>query len=378
MSAQIRRANDRSKIVEQESGRRLYATDLPYEEAMDQTSQKYLDTVKLVKQSENKKPYAEDDYSAMEYKSDFNVPPWKFTPINPGGPDPGCKPKCLGAWGSVGSSWEKCKAEKPGCSAYLFECCSRIARFFSSDLNITGKQNLENDQCVIYVCSAPDKDSLALKFIGPDGKIDIAKLTRECCPQNEACAGKCDGCPPPTIGYISQQMACSGTQVLTHSGGGAGGVYTWSTDYGTFSAPSGNSVTFTAPAANAECAYNPTITLTDCCGHTGTLKIAVNCNGAAVDAAQAFTATDTLCYASAGDNCTCIRKCPVYRCDNSVQTNGNCGAGVCGATVVCTQSYPPLVCSPTCSPVIGVHDNRTSTMKSNGCCPAILLDAVNC
>ena len=126
MSAQIRRKNDRSKLVEQEYGRRLYASDLPYEEAMDQLSQKYLDSVKLIKQSEFKKPYLEDDYVPMEYA--YYPTDWPtFAPVNPGDSiTPDCK---VGIEASgVLDAWRDCVNPEEDCSAWIFTCAHKLTQ----------------------------------------------------------------------------------------------------------------------------------------------------------------------------------------------------------------------------------------------------------
>src|SRR3989337_25529 len=77
-----------SKIVERETGKRLYAADIPYQEHMQRLSQKYLDSVKKIKHSEFKKPYRSPDYGDMEYNAD--VP--RIDP--PPTPDEGWVPDC--------------------------------------------------------------------------------------------------------------------------------------------------------------------------------------------------------------------------------------------------------------------------------------------
>jgi len=179
-------------------------------------------------------------------------------------------------------------------------------------------------------------------------------------------------------------MSVSGTQTLTLSGGGAGGKYTWSTDYGTFDSPIGASVNFTAPSANANCANNPTITLTDCCGHKATLKIAVNgypggnpcgqgtCSGYGVPYAYQKTTGGPTCVVIAVDNCQCQYPAANYGCDGAYV---GCSSTISGS--YCRVSYPPLSCSVgLCAPSI-TTDLRIggvgACMKTAGCCPAALL-----
>jgi hypothetical protein len=87
----------------------------------------------------------------------------------------------------------------------------------------------------------------------------------------------CDNCAPPFIGFTSKQMSVNGTQNLTVSSE-AGGPYTWAilNGGGSLSGTTGSSVIYTAPSLNQNCLNNPTIRVTDSCGHTATLGISVN------------------------------------------------------------------------------------------------------
>jgi len=372
LSAQIRRKNDRSKLVEQESGRRLYASDLPYEEAMDQLSQKYLDSVKLIKQSEFKKPYLEDDYSAMEYA--YNPPSWPINPYAPPNPGDSVIPDCRVGVEAAGAleDWRDC-AEGDSCAGWVFTCAHKLISIGCGNCTIAKIEPLEGDRLMVIICS--DRDALDIQVQTSEDPSKPAawksfEQKRECCPTTKACGGKCDGCPPPVIGYTSQQMSCSGTQTLTHASGGAGGPYTWSTDYGSFSAPTGTSVVFTAPSANGNCAYNPTITLTDCCGHTGTLAIAVNCGGTGVNAYKGNPSWQ--CGVSLG---TCY-------CGGTYRNLDCSDADLSSAGVLCSEvQVPGGLCAPGCSAACSgkptscpsYYDTRTTAQKEAGCCPAGLL-----
>ncbi len=375
MSAQIRRTNDRSKLVEQESGRRLYATDLPYEEAMDQTTQKYLDSVKLVKQSEFKKPYREDDYGTMEYGGDVKIPPWKFTPINPGpGLDPGCKPRCIGAGGGSGGEWYDCKDND--CAVFIFECCSKIKNFGCGNCKVEVIRNLELDQCSVKVCGAKGKDSLQINYETAE-ELAKAHQGRTCCSATGI-----------SIGYTSQQMSCSGTQALTAlPATDADSCWIWSlSGGGSLSATSGASVIYTAPATNANCANNATITLTNDKGATATLQIAVNCVSDPAEWAiweNAWDGTQAGWSCGAGAH---VWQGKRLSCDGTLYgLVGNCSSCDCVPTGQCIQD--PTCTSPsiqaTCCDhteacadgvcAVRMKDVRSAAAKANGCCPAALL-----
>lgn len=384
MSAQIRKKNDRSKLVDQDYSRRMYAmADEGYLTVMKQTTQKYLDSVMLVKQSAWKKPYREDDYGTMEYKGDHGIPP--IPVVGVGTSD--CTPKGE----AVGGGSHLCE-DGISCGQWIFTCAHRIISFeVVQDFGwIKSLTYGENDTVTVTVCWN-ETDREAGRKIGPkallaNGKDVISTFDfGTCCPTTKACNGKCDGCPAPTIGYDSLQMSCGSQQILSHSGGGAGGKYTWSADYGTFNKPIGTTVIYTAPSANANCANNPTITLTDCCGHKGTVKFAVNC-------VVGGTPATVYRYDSVGPTgCQHAIWAEFYLCDGSYYTKNGCDSCGCGACANCDcGSYPQCnsafqctqamliarctmaaMCAGSCT--LGWEDIRTTTQKAAGCCPAQLL-----
>ena len=376
MSAQIRKKNNRSKLVEQDFGRRLYATDLAYSEAMKKTTQKYMDSMMLIKQSEFEKPYREDDYNTMEYAFEPPNPP--AFPPGPGWPSPDCTPK----GDAVGGGSTLCE---PGieCGVWIWNCAHKIIKLdVVQDFGwIQSIQYLPGDIVKVTVCwNEADRDAgrkIGSKIILAKGKSKISTFNfATCCPTTKACNGKCEGCPPPTIGYTSNTMACGATQTFTHTGGGSGGKYTWATNYGTFGPVTGNTVVFTAPASNAWCLNNVTISLTDCCGHAASQKIAINCLGAQTAGYLSCCVTGRvigLCSWTRGRN-------NLY-CDGTLA--GSCNA-ICGkgADIPCTIaeyyawletgcidaiSYCNGNCPQGCSE--GYRDARTDGQKTAGCCP---------
>jgi hypothetical protein len=132
-----------------------------------------------------------------------------------------------------------------------------------------GKQdNVDN---ITYVNARLDEESNSQMM------VVIAKTIRnnKCSQAVMFCQCDCDGI---SIGYTTQGMSVDEEQVLTAEGAVEGCTYTWaiSSGGGELSAETGTSVTYTAPATNPECEYNPTITLS-CEGQVcDTLEIAVN------------------------------------------------------------------------------------------------------
>ena len=398
MSALIRRKDDRSKRVEREFGRRLYATDLPYEEAMNQLTQKHLDTVKLIKQSEFEKPYLEDDYVAMEYA--YNPPDWPGwpggPPVNPGGTVvPDCKVG-VEASGSL-DSWRECDPEDD-CSAWIFTCAHKLISITCGYCTIARITPLEGDRLEVIICSKEDKLDVQYQTTEDPSKPPEWKKfeeERECCVETAI-----------SIGYTSQQMACDGTQALTASpGADEADCYTWSlSGGGSLSATTGKSVVYTAPSSNANCANNPTITLTNKSGATATLKIAVNCYTGSETAYKNnfcslivdWTCTPPPCGCPANLTCENVHMLMYehpYSCSGSSAGGDdfavNCETfcnyqnqcifppctraaceGASGTNAACDGIFHSK-CDP--ARPAGPWDQRTTAMKTAGCCPAALL-----
>jgi len=364
-------------LVEQEYGRRLYASDLPYEEAMDQLSQKYLDSVKLIKQSEFKKPYLEDDYVPMEYA--YYPTDWPtFAPVNPGDSiTPDCK---VGIEASgVLDAWRDCVNPEEDCSAWIFTCAHKLTQIMCGYCTIKKMTPLGGDRLEVIICS--DGDSIDVKYQtteNPSKPTEWKKYedNRECCPKGAI-----------SIGYTSQQMSCSGPpQTLTAvppaqtTKVDLGDLcYTWSVSGGgSLNKAKGNSVVYTPPATNANCASNPTITLTSKSGATATLKIAVNCSSGSAYWKK-FDCKN--CYFLNGET-----KCS-YACSGNPPGNG-CWAcsstkyGCDGAFVLaqleaagsnCDQAHCLTYCNQYCGTTPYTQDIRTAEQKTAGCCPAALL-----
>lgn len=148
-----------------------------------------------------------------------------------------------------------------------------------------GKQdNVDN---ITYVNARLDEESNSQMM------VVIAKTIRnnKCSQAVMFCQCDCDGI---SIGYTTQGMSVDEEQVLTAEGAVEGCTYTWaiSSGGGELSAETGTSVTYTAPSTNANCASNPTITLS-CGGEVcDTLEIAIN----AVSSNLAVFVSNTVSY----------------------------------------------------------------------------------
>uniref|UniRef100_A0A6M3J3X4 Uncharacterized protein n=1 Tax=viral metagenome TaxID=1070528 RepID=A0A6M3J3X4_9ZZZZ len=171
-------------------------------------------------------------------------------------------------------------------------------------------------------------------------------------------------CGGESIGYVSQQMGVNDVQPLTVVDPVPGGSYTWEVASG------GGSITsdgvYTAPASNAECAGNPTISLL-CNGvETATLQLAVNAG---------------LTTAAFRKRCSIPLHSPhpyAYCCSN----RGRCSGSYIDATSAiclehCGVASGGVVSYNECAygggEADGIYDVRTPAQKTAGCCPMQLL-----
>src|SRR4030066_581054 len=117
-----------------------------------------MQTIKLIKQSEFKKPYLEDDYNTMEYT--YLPPGWPEFPPGPGeGVIPDCKPK---GDGLGGSNDDLCDTSK-GCGKWCWSCGHKITSFSVTQNHcwIQSGENLEGDVvCVVFCCDRERRDNI--------------------------------------------------------------------------------------------------------------------------------------------------------------------------------------------------------------------------
>lgn len=219
----------------------------------------------------------------------------------------------------------------------------------------------------------------------------------------------CEDAAAISINYTSLLMSCNQQQDFQAIGGCS--PYAWSLTGGggSLNPTTGGTVTYSSPATNPNCTSNPTIMVTDCCGNTAQIQLAVNCytGGEYALALIDFTA----CF-GVGGSCSCTRgiggiceQCfrgawdfvvTRYDCSGilvyTCETNPACawgGGAPCGGTpgvMSCTdypwyQYYPPSIgscwtnqCGGACGggsgdPCDVQTDCRSAAMKAAGCCP---------
>ena len=224
------------------------------------------------------------------------------------------------------------------------------------------------------------------------------KPVEECC---------CEELPGFALEYLSLQMQCNESQAVSIDPDNPGcPPYTWElSGGGTLTRLTDESYLYEAPASNAGCANNPTITVTDKCGEEAFVKFAVNC----YSNAPAFwhyhwirqTYWDVHCppdeFYPQGvcgyDVCAAIMGCDgslIDPCDPTIffwkqcqQTSYIAGGMCCIEGGPCSESN----CGPPCDiyvskfliydggagygghPDGSVVDFRPDWMKTAGCCP---------
>jgi len=196
-----------------------------------------------------------------------------------------------------------------------------------------------------------------------------------------------------TISYTSLQMTVNQQQTLSASGMQSDECYSWAitSGGGSLSALTGKSVIYTAPASNANCSSNPTITLS--CGGVviDTIKIAVT-------ALTTETCGWLITYTNSTQCPNCRDgPCSAWGSEWSWDVKAYRFALACNSNLSSSQYTDTSSTKPTCDEAKAVArgvartnlqltyglctamvwdvycDDRTSAQKTAGCCPAALL-----
>jgi len=236
---------------------------------------------------------------------------------------------------------------------------------------------------------------------GIDCWQDITITVKDRCETSTQVHAKscCETAAALSISYTTLLMSCGSQQDLYASNGC--GPYRWaiSAGGGTLSADTGWMVTYTAPATNLNCTENPTITLTDCCGVSASISMAVNCYTG--DTIALTLDNFTQCWCCEMVNCGICGWCSIccgwyehwgWNCagvlKNHTYPGGRDSCATCGTaaeSAFCTScgGWSEVDCPPNtrcigsqknaCCGYTGnfglLVDVRTQAMKDAGCCP---------
>lgn len=173
----------------------------------------------------------------------------------------------------------------------------------------------------------------------------------------------CGGCGSAELGwagihYTTQHMNTGESQTLTVINPETGTTYAWECLYGTVHPNTGLSTTYTAPADNANCLKNDTISLKASGNLCDYIQVAVSAPGIS---GEATDVDDGVCATSGGvDDCYHTHK--YYNCYGVlVRTDTGWGGEYPGFT--CAGKPAGTQCWDS------VTDIRSAAMKLAGCCP---------
>lgn len=211
------------------------------------------------------------------------------------------------------------------------------------------------------------------------GCEDVIIKVRDECGGEDFFRASCCNAPQKTplgISYTSLIMGCSQSQDLEVTGGC--GPYQWSLSGGgtlTVLSEFGNRAQYDSPATNPNCVNNATVTVTDCCGDSAQVQIAVNCwfVGGALMVCEQIP-----CWDGCPSNWNGYMKIIYYNCDGTIFMGPSCfcstGFGVVNCASPCPNACGLYAC-PCCwcancgASGCGIYDVRTAAMKAGGCCP---------
>ena len=369
----------KKKPTNKDYGRRPYVSDDDYQTSMRRVPDKAVYNEQAMKQSEFKKPYRSDSetYQEMEYHyGDPSIPDYLSPQPNTDVTDVEIPGATLWSIETLLCNWELCYC-KGQTVCFDYWCTFPIVKAWFDDpgmgVSFSGNQ--------ICISASPDMIggqwlNYTLKLFHT-GLVAGKRVTKTSYSNQfthvwECLASQCCGCTGISIGYTTQQMSVNGTQTLTVVGATEGCTYNWAiaSGGGSLSSGTGTSVVYTAPATNAECANNPTITLSAGGAQCDVLEIAVNAvSGRAYDLWYYAVCADL----ASGHGCDFLGD--YYGC-NGVDW-GNLSKTI---IMACTTTYPNYSseCDDYLFSIEGVRvgqpkDTRTATQKTAGCCPAALL-----
>lgn len=308
---------------------------------------------------------------------------------------------------AVGGGPSICEAGL-SCGQWIFRCAHKFASFSAIGGVIKSITYDVFGNIIITVCwdeSSINGNNGHLVVTGETDNGDQISFTlnkNECLGDkpNEACIDcvTCENIPPGITGWTNL-MYFSGTQNIVAAGGG-GGPYRWQIISGGGSLSKsftygGEANVYTAPASNVDCLANPTIRITDWCGHYKDIKIAITNSGIATSVGayhKSYYSTSGGCANLGYHSYNCFDN-PATGQSFTVCTgcsNKNCPPVICvseytwDCVVGCTEAQLKTDCQDNDAGgcytnaygnlcVNGDYDTRDAYYKALGCCPAGLL-----
>lgn len=376
-----------------ESGIKPYRSDIKksYHDLHRTKTMKAAEDEAIFRHSDNLKPYQSGgDYATMENDWPPDPPgpgPWPPWPPNPyPDPDP---PKPVPP--DPGDEYFRCQGTLCYCPGKTmcegFYCTKPVKSVTLDRIDDERKFTFSKSDGSICITAGANESGLVHYTVKMEASRVVKGKTITVVGTYEGTADECPDvlcgptctCGGESIGYTTQQMNCGASQNLTIIGSQPGCTYTWSV-------AGGGSITsggvYTAPASNASCASNATITLSCGGAPVATLAIAANCDTGSGNATWTFT------FVSCDpDNyvVNCYAFVNTYRCDGTQVA----GSQTINCSYVSQVGCYPVFCtcqnckdgpnfggcgtsgSFTANLAISPTDLRTAGQLAAGCCPAI-------
>lgn len=256
---------------------------------------------------------------------------------------------------------------------WLEEVVGQLVTKVKSKIGVSASYILPDDWA-----TACQNQRVSIKASDRCGSPDLFSA-RPCC--------EVPGSDEMTIGYITLLMGCNDEQTFDVTGGCP--PYSWAVTSGGGSiVGSGPTAVYTAPATNVNCLNNPTIEVTDCCGNSAEIKLAVNCGGVGGTALTNYYKDgphDCRCTEYYGGNCITMTwegqffrrsyDCSGAETSYAESTYGTYTAygypfaGYCEACGACCATYVTCGSLSYCEQGCGLFDMRSVEQKEAGCCP---------
>ncbi len=401
----------KNAVVNNEYGRKPYVSDSDYQTFMEETpfkvvADQYKSAGVEYPESEFQQPYTDDsdgdDYQGVENNWQppaFNLPEIPQLAVGVPNVVGGCYDlwkKLTSGIASTSASLTRAIAEYMKYCPLKFlgrECCKGIKIVGPDIVDSAGTAEYKmvglNFACNYEADAKLGEITGSLSSFGTETytaptvsakTTDTIKVTHWF--SGEICATKNviinpAGCDSETINITSTVMGCSESQTLSVNDAVVGKTYNWEVSSGSLSSSTGTSVTFTAPATNANCTSNTTVSLKVGANTCDTGIIAINCAGTGVKAYETWTRTTCTLF-GAQQYTICYGDRKEYDCDGNLlgtYEQGTIDSSNPG-TLICSHCYSVLEATNMCDGQPRAEgryaDCRSASQKAAGCCPRAL------